>query len=43
VTLLDTRNDYEVKLGTFRNAPCAIGIEDIPRLSRCRGENFRPS
>jgi UPF0176 protein len=26
VTLLDTRNDYEVKLGTFRNA-VAIGID----------------
>jgi predicted sulfurtransferase len=26
VTLLDTRNDYEVKLGTFRNA-LPIGID----------------
>jgi UPF0176 protein len=26
VTLLDTRNDYEVKLGTFKNAR-AIGID----------------
>jgi UPF0176 protein len=33
ITLLDTRNDYEVKLGTFRNA-LSIGIEqfrDFPR------------
>jgi UPF0176 protein len=33
VTLLDTRNDYEVKLGTFRNA-LPIGIDhfrDFPR------------
>lgn len=28
VTLLDTRNDYEVKLGTFRNAK-AIGIDQF--------------
>src|SRR5436190_350077 len=28
VTLLDTRNDYEVKLGTFRNAR-AIGIDNF--------------
>lgn len=28
VTLLDTRNDFEVKTGTFRNA-LAIGIEDF--------------
>src|SRR6202000_1271616 len=33
ITLLDTRNDYEVKLGTFRNA-LPIGIDqfrDFPR------------
>ena len=36
VTLLDTRNDYEVKLGTFRNAH-AIGIDhfrDFPNAVR---------
>ena len=36
VTLLDTRNDYEVKLGTFRNAR-AIGIRhfrDFPQAVR---------
>jgi RluA family pseudouridine synthase len=36
VTLLDTRNDYEVKLGTFKNA-VAMGIDhfrDFPRAVR---------
>ena len=36
VTLLDTRNDYEVKLGTFRNAR-AIGVDhfrDFPEAVR---------
>ena len=36
VTLLDTRNDYEVKLGTFKNAR-AIGIDhfrDFPDAVR---------
>ena len=36
VTLLDTRNDYEVKLGTFQNAQ-AIGIDhfrDFPEAVR---------
>ncbi|HTD66741.1 MAG TPA: RluA family pseudouridine synthase [Candidatus Limnocylindria bacterium] len=32
VTLLDTRNDYEVKLGTFRNAQ-AIGIDHFREFS----------
>ena len=37
VTLLDTRNDYEVKLGTFRNA-LPIGIDhfrDFPGAEHC--------
>jgi RluA family pseudouridine synthase len=36
VTLLDTRNDYEVKLGTFKNAR-AIGVDhfrDFPKAVR---------
>jgi len=45
LTLLDTRNDYEIKLGTFRNA-LPIGInhfrdfpEAVDRLSPTVGEN----
>ncbi|HEY5792898.1 MAG TPA: pseudouridine synthase, partial [Chthoniobacterales bacterium] len=36
VTLLDTRNDYEIKLGTFKNArPAGIGhFRDFPRAVR---------
>jgi UPF0176 protein len=41
VTLLDTRNDYEVKLGTFRNAR-ALGIRHSATFHR-RSRIFRPS
>ncbi len=43
VTLLDTRNDYEVKLGTFRNAR-AIGIRhfrDFPQAVRSLPEDLK--
>jgi UPF0176 protein len=43
ITLLDTRNDYEVKLGTFRNAR-AIGIRhfrDFPQAARNLPEHLR--
>ena len=41
VTLLDTRNDYEVKLGTFRNA-LPIGIDQF-RDSRRRSPGWHRS
>jgi RluA family pseudouridine synthase len=37
VTLLDTRNDYEVKLGTFRNA-LPIGIDQFRDFPRAVGK-----
>jgi UPF0176 protein len=37
VTLLDTRNDYEVKLGTFRNA-LPIGIEQFRDFPQAVGK-----
>ncbi|MEJ0038055.1 MAG: sulfurtransferase [Gammaproteobacteria bacterium] len=37
VTLLDTRNDYEVKLGTFRNA-LPIGIDQFREFPRAVGK-----
>ena len=43
ITLLDTRNDYEVKFGTFRNAH-AIGIRhfrDFPEAVRKLPENLK--
>src|SRR3954447_5486308 len=43
VTLLDTRNDYEVKLGTFKNA-LAIGVDhfrDFPDAARKLPESLK--
>ncbi len=37
VTLLDTRNDYEVKLGTFKNA-VALGIDHFRDLPKAVGK-----
>src|SRR4051812_46874015 len=37
VTLLDTRNDYEVKLGTFRNA-LPIGIDQFREFPQAVGK-----
>ena len=41
VTLLDTRNDYEVRMGTFKGAvvPQIWNFRDFPAAV----ENFRPS
>lgn len=41
VTLLDTRNDYEVKLGTFRNA-VALGIDHFREFPGAVREKLAP-